>query len=299
MNKLLGNGLVFFIASLWAIDVGAQEPDQLAKPVGVFDSQTEYRQFMGGVKRLAYGENGSPELQAMIPMLNDLALDRPVGSTASQYRIAGGTLGLLSDAAVREDIEMLNEQYQQLQQSSRDIQKRTAESLRNLDLTDHDNFVKQIRAIKSQAKNEIDAVLLPRQVQRLKQIQTQSLLRGQTLVDLLTREPIKSNLVISDQQASQLRDEERRIERELQQEIAKLRVKARERLIGRLNPRQQAEVKELIGDAFEFSEPEMQDRQKTAAGKTAAGKTAAGKRAGARKAKQGWKKPKPKKDKLD
>ncbi len=225
-------------------------------PVGIFQSRAEYNQFMGGAKQAAYGENGNPELQAMIPLLNDIVLNQPVGETANKYGVQASTLGLLSDPNVRAELEMVDDQYEDLKRLNSEIQERTASQLRGLDFQDTANLAKQIRFIRERSNEDLDAVLLPHQLDRLRQIQMQSQLKRRSLVDILTNDPLKSDLDITDQQSEQLREEEKEIEEDLAREIAKLREQARDRLLSKLKPSQKSEVEKMIGDAFEFKQPE-------------------------------------------
>jgi phage-related protein len=231
-------------------DQGAQEDG----PVGIFQSRAEYNQFMGGAKRAAYGQDGSPELQSMIPMLNDIALDRPVGWSANKYGDTGSILGLLSNSSIRNDLEMVDDQYEELRSLSAEVQARAATQLRGLDFSDRENLIRQMRGIREQATSDLNTVLLPHQVERLQQIRMQSLLRRRSLVDILTSDPIKSDLEITDRQSDELRDFEKQVQQDLQKEIAKLQEKARGRLLSKLNPSQKKEVENMIGDAFEFSQ---------------------------------------------
>jgi len=221
-------------------------------PVGIFNSRTEYHDFMGGVKQAAYGEGGSPELQAMVPMLNDIALDRPVGWTAAEYGVDGSTLGILADSDVRSDLEMLDDQYSELQDLNTEIQKRVAEQVRELDFSDRENLVSQIRSIRDAAVNDLNGVLLPHQLERLKQIQMQSLLRRKSVVEILTSEPVKTKLEITDDQSSDLKKKEKEIKEELEREIAKLREQAREKLLSSLRPTQKEAVEKMFGEAYDF-----------------------------------------------
>ena len=221
-------------------------------PVGIFSSRAEYAQFMGGAKRAAYGEGGNPELQAMIPMLNDIALGKPVGSTANQYGATGSTLGLLSNEAIRNDLEMVDNQYEELQDLSSQIQQRAAKQIRGLDFSDRDNLVSQIRKIREQATSELNSVLLPHQLDRLRQIQMQALLQRRSLVEVLTSNPVKSDLEITDQQSNELKEFEKVVQEDLAKEIAKLQEKARNRLLSKLNPTQEKQAKDMIGDVFIF-----------------------------------------------
>jgi len=221
-------------------------------PVGIFSSRAEYGQFMGGAKRAAYGEGGNPELQAMIPMLNDIALNKPVGWTANEYGTTGSTLGLLSNQAIRSDLEMVDSQYQELQNLSAQIQERAAEQVRALDFSKRDNLVSQIQKIREEAVNDLNSVLLPHQLDRLKQIRMQSLLQRRSLVDVLTSDPVRSELEVTDQQSNELREFEKVVQEDLAKEIAKLQEIARDRLLSKLDPTQKKQAKEMIGDAFVF-----------------------------------------------
>ena len=80
----------------------------------------------------------------------------------------------------------------------------------------------------------------------------QSLLQRRDLVQVLTADPIKSDLKITDEQSRELRDYQVQMQEDLQREIAKLQDKARSRLLSKLNPSQKKQVEEMIGDTFVF-----------------------------------------------
>ena len=222
---------------------------------GIFANQDEYYQFMASVKR--EGAN-NPELMAMVPMLNDIVLGQPIGSTGKRYDVADGTLGLLSDESVRKELEMVDEQFADLQKANEEIQKRVAQQLRELDLTDMKTAAQQILAIRDQSENDLQSTLLPHQMKRLRQIVAQNQLRRRSLIELLISEPWKTQLEISDDQAVKLRKTEKEIQEELEREIAELREKAQKRLLRVLKNKQQQQVEELIGDVFEFQKPNFE-----------------------------------------
>ncbi len=245
----IGLVLVFFPLTL----AFAQKPAN-DEPVGMFASQQEYFDFMGAAKTAAQVD---PELQAMIPLINDIALQQPIGTTARQYQTAGSPLGLLADPRIREDIEMVDGQYQELQSRNTEIQQRLSEQLRALDFTDKGNVARQLQSMRDMAENDLNAVLLPHQLTRLRQIRIRSELRGRSFVELLVNDPLKSELEITDDQRTALQTAEREIEAELRKEIVRLREKARERLLGKLTATQREKVEELFGDAIEFSDPDQ------------------------------------------
>jgi hypothetical protein len=223
----------------------AQKPAAVEQGYGIFSSQQDYFQFMGEVKR-------NPETRGMVDLINDMVLQRPVGWTSRQYGAASSTLGLLSDPRVREELEVMDDQYQQLQAMNEDIIKRAAGQLRALDFGDGKNLVDQIRRIQHQAEEDLQAVLLPHQLDRLRQLQARSRLRQRSLVDVITSEPYRSQLEISDRQSAELRQAEREVLQELEREIQALREKARQRLLETLKPAQREKAETLFGEAFDF-----------------------------------------------
>ena len=61
-----------------------------------------------------------------------------------------------------------------------------------------------------------------------------------------------TDLKITDEQTTELKETEKEIEEELEREIAKLRKESREKLLGKLKRSQREEVKELFGETFDF-----------------------------------------------
>lgn len=242
-----------------------QKPDE-QESWGIFQTRGEYHQFMGSVKQSVAA---NPEMKSMIAMINDIVLEQPFGTTSGQYGISDGTLGLLADPGVRSEIEMVDEQYEDLQRLNSDIQRRLAEQIRSLDFAASDGVVSQIRKLRDQAEGDLNAVLLPHQLYRLRQLRTQSQLRYRGIVDLLTSEPMRAELEISAQQSRDLRVAEKEIEAELEEEIARLREEARKKLLSTLSRRQQEKVDQIFGEAFEFSAANgaTEKRGKRASGK--------------------------------
>ena len=219
--------------------------------VGIFGSGEEYSTFMSSAKQAAYGPDGTAEMQAMIPMLNDVALGRPMGWTANRYQTEGSSFGLLSDTKVRDELEMVDDQYKQLQELNAAIQKNAAEQIRNLNFGDG-SWLDQVRSIREQTKTDLNGLLLPHQQERLRQIQMRSLLRRRSLVEIITSDPVKTNLEITDDQSTELKEAEKEIEKQLEKDIARLRERARDRLLSKLNGKQKSDVETMFGEAFEF-----------------------------------------------
>ena len=107
----------------------------------------------------------------------------------------------------------------------------------------------KIRSIREQAEKELQQTLLPHQMERLRQLLAQSQLRHRSLIEILTSEPMKTQLEISDKQSVDLKSAERKINEELEQQIQELREKAQKKLLGQLNRSQRQQVEEIFGDS--------------------------------------------------
>ena len=224
-----------------AIGVNAQDKQD---SYGVFENQQQYYEFMGSVKQ--EGQN-NPELMAMVPMINDIVLMQPFGSTSKRYGTADGTLGTLADETVRQELEIIDSQFEELQKSNAAIQRRFAQQIRELDMSDMQRAVKKILELRYEAERELQATLLPHQMKRLREMTVRKQLRERRLVEIITSEPLKTKLKISDGQATELVAAEQEIRDELKRKIEELHHQARKQLLAKLKSDQRQQVEEIFG----------------------------------------------------
>ena len=97
-------------------------------------------------------------------------------------------------------------------------------------------------------------------------------MRRRTLVEIITNDPVKTELEISDDQASKLRRSEKEIEKQLEEDIAELRRKAREKLLSNLESKQRKRVEEMIGQPYKFVDSKQNEKRKESGGKGSKGK---------------------------
>ncbi len=226
---------------------------------GLFQTKNEYFEFMGNLKQSA---KSNPELAAMIPLINDVVLGDPIGTTGRKYKGTASPLGLLENPKVREELDMVDDQFKELQRLTTDIQKKAATEIRNMDFSKVTNVATRIRGIQSNMKQDIEDLLLPHQLRRLNQLQNRSQLQRKSIARLLTSDPLKSKLEISEQQSAELLEAEEDIEAELEKEIAQLREEAREKLLSKLKASQREKAEELLGEDFDFSQPKNEKFKK-------------------------------------
>ncbi|MEQ1903282.1 MAG: hypothetical protein ABL888_03765 [Pirellulaceae bacterium] len=99
--------------------------------MGIFANRDEVHNFMGDLKRV-----DDPQVREMMPFINDIVLGKPIGFTNQQYNLnPQGTVDLLNDKRIRDELEMADFQYEDLKQRAEEIRKRMAEEINSLDLS--------------------------------------------------------------------------------------------------------------------------------------------------------------------
>ena len=222
----------------------------------IFQSKTESLDFMKSIKKEA---STNPELKTMLPLINDVVLGRPIGSSGKGFKGNPGLLNLLSDSRVRQELEMVESQFEDLKRMQAEIQDRAARELKRIDFSDRKNLSARIRGIGEKAEQDIEALLLPHQKQRLQQIATRAQVGRRSLARYLTADPVKSDLSLTEEQSDTLLETEAKIEAKLQKEIEKLREQAREDLLSILDRKQREKVDQMLGDPFRL-EGKKKDR---------------------------------------
>jgi hypothetical protein len=228
---------------------------------------------------------GDPEINMMLPELyKALAESReeqadaaaPDGPGAKRKTAPKPTLmSLLNNPSVRHEIEMLDSQFEEIQTKNREIQSRTSEQVFSLLMSSRDGSVDHqtvrdgIREIRQDAAKEIEKVILPFQFERLRQIAYQVQMRRQSVVDVLTTDPLATELGLTDQQKGELREKAREINDELAREIAKLRSKAKQKLFSHLRQDQQRKLSAIVGAEFDYQEIDWPKKLRQTAGSKA------------------------------
>ena len=179
----------------------------------------------------------------------------------------GGITQLLQDENVRKELDLEAEQVKSLTEIGNtlreelDAQRQGFDfgSLRDLSEEQRNAKLAEIRQqsekITSSAQKKIEEVLLPPQLERLKQIEVQSRMRFGA-EQALTNGPLAEELKITDEQKEKLAKKQEEVQAALQEKIAKLRQEAQEELFSVLDPSQQDELKKKIGKPFTFSAPQ-------------------------------------------
>lgn len=228
--------------------------DSPAANFGIFQNQDEYHEFMGTVKQAGASD---PEIAQLVPLLNDIVLGNAIGTTDQKYGGSNTLLEMLADPEIRAQVEMVDSQFSDLQKENQSLQREMAEQLRSLDFSDPANLRRRVNEIRSRAEAGLQASLLPHQIEKLESLLARNRLRRLSLATIITSEPLKTRLEISDTQKARLLETEKELEQELAEAIERLRAKSRQKLLAQLEREQRDAVLEIFDD---FRTPEVQNK---------------------------------------
>ena len=165
-----------------------------------------------------------------------------------------GGLTLLQDENVKKDLGINEDQVKKLaefQAKSREEMRQAFQGLRDLSAEERtakfQELQKKMTEMNAAAEKEI---LLPQQIERLKQISLQLRLRR---TEVLRSDDMVKELGITEAQKEALQKAQTDAEAELQDKTAKLREESRQKVLSVLTPDQQAKLKSLIGEPIQFS----------------------------------------------
>ena len=173
----------------------------------------------------------------------------------------GGGLMLLQDENVRKDLGVTDDQMKKLEGVQEKIRGEIGELFQGLrDLSDEERqakfaeIQKKMTEITDAAQKE---VLLPKQIDRLKQISIQSRLNRGGTSDALASDELAKELGITDAQKEALKKAQEEAEAEMREKMTKLRDEARQKVLSVLTADQQAKLKKLTGETIQFAPPQF------------------------------------------
>ncbi len=196
-----------------------------------------------------------------VVLIPSLALAQPGGGRGFRGGpggAGGGVLGLLQREEVQQEVQLVDEQQTQLRELADDIRSQMRdvfEQMRDVPREERRARFDEIRAaaekIRTDAEARLQTVLLPHQLERLKQIELQSRLQQNGAAALNDGE-LADSLGLTAEQQERLRQRAEELQQEMQQKIVQLRAEAREKLLQELTPEQRAKLESMLGDQFEL-----------------------------------------------
>ena len=175
-------------------------------------------------------------------------------------------LSALFDPRIQKELELSESQVKQLKTflaSIKESQKNYGEQLKKMKSQGAENaeidtkrkdFIAKLDEKKSEIQKEATDLLLPHQIDRLKQVTIQVMMRetaknSKKESGLLTPEMMKF-LKIDSSQEKKIRDKTLELQKKMMQEIKELQEKYRKELMRELTPQQRKKYEEATGDFF-------------------------------------------------
>lgn len=192
-----------------------------------------------------------------------------VPATAQRGGPPGGMMGnsymgLLNDQKVTSELELVEDQVdsiRELQKDARDIFRESFSGMREkfrAPDVDREALMAEIQdKIREEMKSvdeKISEILLPHQMDRLKEISFQAESQRGGTQGLLNNEKMKEALNITEEQLEQVKAKAAEVQEALQKKIEQAREDAQQEILSVLTPEQQAKIKELLGESFKFEE---------------------------------------------
>jgi Spy/CpxP family protein refolding chaperone len=168
----------------------------------------------------------------------------------------GSVTDLLRDDKVKAELNIVPDQEKQLEEVASKIRDSARDFFGGLrDLSDDERRAK-FDEFRANATKEVEAVLLPQQRERLKQLMVQSSAR-------FSRSPggindtLATELGITDAQKEALRKKAEEVQADLDKKLTKLRDEARTEILSVLTSDQRSKLEKMMGPKFEFSPPQF------------------------------------------
>lgn len=199
-------------------------------------------------------------LALMVTALASPALAQPGGGRDRMMGFGGGDnmIGLLLNPRVQEELELVDDQVAELEGLRESMMERTRDlfsGMRDMDPEERETKMAEMREkmqeeMKSLEK-EVEAVLLPHQMTRLKQISYQSSGQRRGAGGSLSNERLLDELGVTEEQKKELEEKAEEVRAKLQEKYRKMVADAEDEILGVLSESQRSKYKELIGEPFD------------------------------------------------
>lgn len=183
---------------------------------------------------------------------------------------------LLGNPSVQKDLELVGDQLQRVKDMQAEMGRQMKEKIGDLSkggigperFAGLGELMKKLRA---EQKEQLSSVLLPHQIDRLKQVALQTHMKQSGTANALASELVAEELGISDDQKERLQKRQKEIKEKLAQQIEELKKKAKDELLMELTPDQRGKLKKMVGDEYKPNNQDwtdsIRDRIKTRRGK--------------------------------
>lgn len=174
---------------------------------------------------------------------------------------------MLSNPSVQKDLELVGDQLKKVQDLQADFAAQMKEQIGDLNkgglnkdrLKDLPILMKKLR---EQQREQMEGMLLPHQIDRLKQVAFQTHMKQAGTAGALASKKVAEELGLTEDQLERLKERSKEINEQLAKDMEALKEKAKDELLNELTSDQKAKLKELTGDKYEPQSKDWEDRFK-------------------------------------
>lgn len=172
---------------------------------------------------------------------------------------------MLSNPSVQKDIELVGDQLKKVQELQSNFAQRMKDEIGDLSKgglgADRFKGIPDLmKRLREEQQTEMESLLLPHQIDRLKQVALQTHMKRAGAASALVSEALANELGITDAQKEKLKARAEEIKVKLAEEMAKLKEQAQEDLLSVLDATQRAKLKEMTGDKFESRDEDWKSK---------------------------------------
>ncbi len=162
---------------------------------------------------------------------------------------------LLSDPSVQKDLELVGDQLDQVRSLQNDFAAKLKEKLGDLSKGGinpgrFDGIGELVKQSREDQKVRMKELLLPHQIDRLKQVALQKHMNSAGTAGALTDSSVAEALGISDEQKDRLKEKAKEIKADLAKKMEQLKEDAKTQLLQELTPAQREQLKEMTGAKY-------------------------------------------------
>jgi hypothetical protein len=163
----------------------------------------------------------------------------------------GDDLGMLAIAQLQEDLELIDDQKAKLDSLRADLKEKRRTLYGDLKSVDPVKLGPMLKSSESLLLEDVNSrlteILLPHQIERLKQLRLQMQMRNQGVGSLMGQE-LSNALGLSDEQKKKLAEKQKEAEKKLREKIEEIRRQLQQEILTDvLTPTQRGQLTRLIG----------------------------------------------------
>ncbi len=178
---------------------------------------------------------------------------------------SGNGLHLLNDPSVMKDLELVDDQRERLANVQKEFGQQFNDAMQQFGKSKNDQarikeIQEEMQAIQKEKAEALANVLLPHQLDRIKQVSNQMQINAQGTAGALQYGFLAKELEISDEQKKKLAEIQKKLQEDIAEKTKQLQEAAKKQVLQELTAEQRAKLKDMTGEEFKRDPKDWQER---------------------------------------